>query len=181
MAWIVQRRRSNEGRNGFVFQNVIEMKSLKIKSCSLQHFVLSGIKFFSTLCQVLWIMWFCGHWQYSLAVVQEKAVCCVRNTEWCGIDTFSHNSEEEFCWKRQFCVACGISDSIVETLVLCVCQESSRKINYQIRSFLWQRKRVMYTLGSEEIVDGAIVLPILSQEDHVSSFTWIELILCSIA
>lgn len=29
----------------------------------------------------------------------------------------------------------------------------------------------MYTLGSEEIVDGAIVLPILSQEDHVSSFT----------
>jgi len=38
----------------------------------------------------------------------------------------------------------------------------------------------MCTLVSEEIVGGAIVLPIFPQEDHVSSFTWIELTFYSI-
>lgn len=88
---------------------------------------------------------FCGHWQSRMAVVQEKAVCCVRNSEWCGIDIFSHNPDEQFCWKRQSYVPCGISDSIVDTLMQCVCQESSCKINYRIRGFLWHRRGVMWT------------------------------------
>lgn len=78
-------------------------------------------------------------------------------------------------WKNSSAGKCsvsyGISDTSVDVLVLCVCQESSCKISFWIRGFLWQRRGVICTLVSEEIVGGAIVLLILPQEDHVSSFT----------